>query len=80
MQKRKISNPLLPTRKCAYQGVRNSSFWGNFAYFLKGFSKTFQWFYIMVWQENVASGPRFEKLAIHYSSFVSNKKKKKNGK
>ena len=31
-----ISNPLIRTRTCAYQGVRNVSFSGNFAYVLNG--------------------------------------------
>ena len=35
-RKTNISNPLICTRTCAYQGVRNVSFSGNFAYVLNG--------------------------------------------
>ena len=34
--KTNISNPLILTRTCAYQGVRNVSFSENFAYVLNG--------------------------------------------
>ena len=35
-RKTNISNPLIRTRTCAYQGVRNVSFLENFAYVLNG--------------------------------------------
>ena len=35
-QKTNISEPLIRTRTCAYQGVRNVSFSENFAYVLNG--------------------------------------------
>ena len=35
-RKTNISNPLICTRSCAYQGVRNVSFSENFAYVLNG--------------------------------------------
>ena len=35
-RKTNISNPLIRTRTCAYQGVRNVSFSENFAYVLNG--------------------------------------------
>ena len=35
-RKTNISNPLIRTRTCAYQGVANVSFSGNFAYVLNG--------------------------------------------
>ena len=35
-RKSNISNPLIRTRKCAYQGVRNVSFSEHFAYVLNG--------------------------------------------
>ena len=38
-RKTSISNPLIRTRTCAYQGVRNASFSGNFAYVLNGWSQ-----------------------------------------
>ena len=35
-RKTNVSNPLIRTRTCAYQGVRNVSFSENFAYVLNG--------------------------------------------
>ena len=35
-KKNNISNPLIRTRTCTCQGVRNASFSGNFAYVLNG--------------------------------------------
>ena len=39
-RKTNISNPLIRTRTCAYQGVRNVSFSENFAYVLNGWPLT----------------------------------------
>ena len=39
-RKTNISNPLIRTRKSAYQGVRNVSFSENFAYVLHGWPLT----------------------------------------
>ena len=40
-RKTKISNPLICTRTCAYQGVRNVSFPESFAYVLNGWLQNF---------------------------------------
>ena len=37
-RKTNISNPLIRTRKCAYQGVKNVSFSENFTYVLNGWT------------------------------------------
>ena len=42
-RKTNISYPLIGTRKCEYQGVRNLSSLENFAYVLNGYSIRYSW-------------------------------------
>ena len=46
-RKTNISYPLICTRTCAYQGVRNVSFSGNFAYVPKNHPSSSHWYWLV---------------------------------